>query len=133
MNTFAQAWPHRSAKLATAIFIALSIIPSTSAQGKPYKLENNTQVKKAFGLSQQFNKIHIRGYILGPGDSIAIELLDVPEYSGIFEIGLDGILFLPRLRSLHVEGLTLEELRELAQKFSLYVHEPEVFLRIVAY
>ena len=135
MNPFAQACPHRSAKLATAIFIALSIIPSTSAQGKPYKPENTTQVKKAFGLSQQFNKkFTSEAYILGPGDSIAIELLDVPEYSGIFEIGLDGILFLPRLRSLHVEGLTLEELRELlTQKFSLYVHEPEVFLRIVAY
>ena len=29
-------------------------------------------------------------YILGPGDSVLVELLDVPEYSGVFTIGPDG-------------------------------------------
>ena len=29
-------------------------------------------------------------YILGPGDAVVIELIDVPEYSGIFTIGPDG-------------------------------------------
>ncbi len=50
-------------------------------------------------------------YILGPGDAVVVELLDVPEYSGVFTIGPDGTLYLPRLRSLFVEGLTVEELR----------------------
>ncbi|MEB3234426.1 MAG: polysaccharide biosynthesis/export family protein, partial [Cyanobacteriota bacterium] len=50
-------------------------------------------------------------YILGPGDAVQVELLDVPEYSGVFTIGPDGTLYLPRLRALYVEGLTVEELR----------------------
>ena len=135
MNPFALTWPHRCAKLAITIFVALNITVSASAQSNPSKAQDNNQIKKTVNLSQQLNKpFKSETYILGPGDSLEIELLDVPEYSGIFGIGLDGILFLPRLRSLHVEGLTLEELRELlAEKFSLYVHEPEVFLRIVAY
>ena len=29
-------------------------------------------------------------YILGPGDAVVVELLDIPEYSGVFTIGPDG-------------------------------------------
>ena len=73
-------------------------------------------------------------YILGPGDALVIELLDVPEYSGVFTIGPDGSLFLPRLRSLPVEGLTVEELRYfLTQQFSTYIRDPEVFVSPAAY
>ena len=57
-------------------------------------------------------------YILGPGDGLQIELLDLPELSGRFSIGPDGTLYLPRLRALFVEGLTIEELRRfLTQQF----------------
>ena len=70
-----------------------------------------------------------RSYILGPGDSVAVELLDIPEYSGVFTIGPHGTIYIPRLRSLYVEGLTVEELRNLlTEKFSLYVRDPQVFL-----
>merc|ERR1712185_607904 len=73
-------------------------------------------------------------YILGPGDAVVVELLDVPEYSGVFSIGPDGTLYLPRLRSLYVEGLTVEELRYfLTQQFSAYVLQPELYVRPVGY
>ena len=73
-------------------------------------------------------------YILGPGDAVIVELLDVPEYSGVFTIGPDGTLYLPRLRSLVVEGLTVEELRYLlTREFSAYVRDPEVFVSPAAY
>ena len=73
-------------------------------------------------------------YILGPGDTLEIELLDLPELSGNFTIGPDGTLHLPRLRALYVEGLTIEELRVvLNQQFSTYVHDPQVYLRPIDY
>ena len=73
-------------------------------------------------------------YILGPGDALIVELLDVPEYSGIFTIGPDGTLYIPRLRSVFVEGLTVEELRySLTRQFSAYVHDPQVFVSLAAY
>ena len=73
-------------------------------------------------------------YILGPGDAVIVELLDVPEYSGVFTIGPAGTLYLPRLRSLVVEGLTVEELRNfLTQQFSAYVRDPQVFVSPAAY
>ena len=49
------------------------------------------------GLRSQVN---YDAYILGPGDSLQIELLDLPELSGRFTIGPDGTIYLPRLRAL---------------------------------
>ena len=73
-------------------------------------------------------------YILGPGDGLQIELLDLPELSGQFSIGPDGTLYLPRLRALYVEGLTVEELRSfLTKQFSTYVLDPQIYIRPVAY
>ena len=73
-------------------------------------------------------------YILGPGDALVIELLDIPEYSGVFSIGPDGTIYLPRLRSLFVEGLTVEELRYfLTKQFSTYVRDPQVFVSPASY
>jgi len=76
----------------------------------------------------------VDSYILGPGDAVQVELLDVPEYSGVFSIGPDGTLYLPRLRALFVEGLTVEELRYfLEHQFKTYVRRPEVYVRPVVY
>ena len=73
-------------------------------------------------------------YILGPGDSLQIELLDIPELSGTFAIGPDGTLYLPRLRALYVEGLTVEELRLfLTDQFRAFVRNPQLYIRPVGY
>ncbi len=75
-----------------------------------------------------------QAYILGAGDAVIVELLDVPEYSGVFTIGPDGTLYLPRLRSLYVEGLTVGELHYfLTEQFSAFVLEPQVFVSPAAY
>ena len=84
-------------------------------------------------LEQRAN-INYDAYILGPGGGLQIELLDLPELSGRFSIGPDGTLYLPRLRALYVEGLTIEELRGfLTQQFKAYVRDPQVYVRPVAY
>ena len=73
-------------------------------------------------------------YILGPGDALQMEVLDIPELSASFTIGPDGTIYLPRLRSLYVEGLTIEELRYfLTQQFKAYVKTPHLFLKPIAY
>ena len=82
----------------------------------------------------QRSQITYDAYILGPGDGLQIELLDLPELSGRFSIGPDGTLYLPRLRALYVEGLTVEELRYfLTEQFSTYVRDPQVYVRPVRY
>ena len=81
----------------------------------------------------QYKKITtVKMYILGPGDGIQIELLNIPELSGKFDIGPDGTVYLPRLRSLYVEGLTLEELRSSNQKIP-NIRTFLIFLRQTTY
>ncbi|MGC1308439.1 MAG: SLBB domain-containing protein [Phormidesmis sp.] len=48
-------------------------------------------------------------YALGPGDAIAIEIFNVPEYSGQQQILADGSLSLPVVGAVNVNGLTLQE------------------------
>ena len=78
--------------------------------------------------------VNYDAYILGPGDRLSIELLDLPELSGRVNIGPDGTIYLPRLRALFVEGLTIEELRLfLTEQFRPYVRDPEVYIRPLRY
>jgi len=84
--------------------------------------------------SNQRARITYDAYILGPGDSLQVELLDIPELSGTFSIGPDGTMYLPRLRALYVEGLTVEELRYfLTQQFKAYVKNPQLYVRPLGY
>jgi len=79
-------------------------------------------------------RLNYSAYILGPGDVLQVEILNVPELSGTFSIGPDGTLYLPRLRALYVEGLTVEELSYfLAQQFKTYVKNPQLYVKPVAY
>ncbi len=73
-------------------------------------------------------------YILGPGDSILIDIKDIHEYSGIFNINADGTLYLPRLRSISVEGKTINEVKdELTEKYSEFIINPEIYVSTTRY
>ena len=90
-------------------------------QSRPLTLEQRTQVT-------------YDAYILGPGDGLQIDVIGLSELGGTFPIGPDGTLYLPRLRPLYVEGLTVEELRQfLTQQFSTFVQDPKLYIRPVAY
>lgn len=128
----------RNAGLTALAGLALCLqSPLVAAQSLTEPQVTRTAVKKDFGQSIPLDQRAINtydSYILGPGDSLDIELLDLPELSGRFSIGPDGTLHLPRLRSLYVEGMTIENLRHyLTKQFSRYVLNPEVYLRPVVY
>ena len=75
-----------------------------------------------------------REYILGPGDRLLIEVLDVPEYSGTFGVGPNGIIFLPGLEPINASGLTIEELKDLIiERLSNFVISPSLFVTPIAY
>jgi polysaccharide export outer membrane protein len=114
-----------SCAAAAAFFVAL--IPDAQA-AQPL---SSTSVSSS---SLQRSRVVHNTYILGPGDSLQVELLNIPELSGTFSIGPDGTIYLPRLRALYVEGLTVDELRYfLTQQFKAYVKNPEVYVRSLGY
>lgn len=52
-------------------------------------------------------------YNLGPGDRIRIDILGLPDYSGTYNIPLDGVLNLSLIGPVAIQGLTLKETTEL--------------------
>ena len=73
-------------------------------------------------------------YILGPGDVLYIEIKNIGELSGIYEIGPTGELYLPRLRETLAEGYSVDELRTMLKKeYELYLKKPEIFIRPVSF
>lgn len=93
-----------------------------------------TSAKRSTVAPLQRTRVTYDTYLLGPGDSLQIELENVPELSGTFTIGPDGTLYLPRLRALFVEGLSIEELRIfLTQQYRAFVRQPEIYLRPIGY
>ena len=115
-----------------SVLTALAVCLPTSlaaAQGlagvKTTKILVEQAQERALPLEERA-QLTYDAYMLGPGDGLAIEVLDLPELSGRFSIGPDGTIHLPRLRSLYVEGLTIEELRQyLTQQFTTYVLDPQ--------
>lgn len=117
---------HRSRTIAASLGLISCLAVAPAAVANPLQQQTSTTPRPS--------RVVYDTYILGPGDSLQIELLDVPELSGVFSIGPDGTLYLPRLRALYVEGLTVEELRLfLTDQFRAYVRKPSIYLRPVGY
>lgn len=73
-------------------------------------------------------------YILDKGDSLIIDFLGVPEFSGIYNINLDGNIYLPRLKLLNVSGYTIPQLKDyLEKRFEDYLLEPDISIKIATY
>ncbi len=134
MKCLVPALLHRCLQLSVTASVACSI-HSPFVQAQTTQPQESGQSQKDINTSRPLTTATITdAYILGPGDAVVVELLDIPEYSGVFTIGPDGTLYLPRLRSLFVEGLTVEELRYfLTQQFSAFVREPQVFVSPATY
>jgi len=112
----------------TAAMLVVPQLAPLAALGAPANAKRSTPVPL------ERARVTYDTYLLGPGDSLQIELENIPELSGIFTIGPDGTLYLPRLRALLVEGLSIEELRLfLSQQYRAFVRQPEIYLRPVGY
>lgn len=93
-----------------------------------------------FGCPALSSELSVRGeiasssYIIGPGDRLFIELFGIPELTGEYSVGPDGTMYLPRLRSLYVEGLSVDELRLFVEdQYRQYIKSPQVFVSPSAY
>ncbi|KZR85023.1 polysaccharide biosynthesis/export family protein [Synechococcus sp. MIT S9504] len=121
--------------LSTIAASALIALPAVAVNAEQiFEIEETTTTQEQPLPLEQRAQISYDAYILGPGDGLRIELLDLPELSGTFAIGPDGTIYIPRLRALYVEGLTVEELRYfLTEQFRTYVRNPQVYVRPIKY
>lgn len=71
-------------------------------------------------------------YTLGPGDRVQMALFRLPQYSGEFEVQVDGSLSLPLVGNVNILNLTLEQASAaISQRYSQYLRRPEVTLNLL--
>ncbi len=75
-------------------------------------------------------------YTLGAGDSIQIDIFDVPEFSGAngrYTVLLDGSLNLPWVGKILVKNLTQEQAAEaIATEYSRFINDPLITVTLLA-
>ncbi|MBD2042064.1 SLBB domain-containing protein [Microcoleus sp. FACHB-672] len=72
-------------------------------------------------------------YTLGGGDNIRIDIFELPQYSGEYQIPAGGAIQLPLIGSVSVEGLTLEEASDaISQAYARVLKRPLITLSLLA-
>ncbi|HEY9598882.1 MAG TPA: SLBB domain-containing protein [Cyanophyceae cyanobacterium] len=72
-------------------------------------------------------------YTLGAGDRLKLDIFDVPEYSGEFQVLVDGTLNLPVIGSVSVEGQTIRAATDIiSSRYARYVKRPLVTLSLLS-
>lgn len=72
-------------------------------------------------------------YTLGAGDRVRLEFAEVPEYSGEYQVLVNGTLNLPLVGNVSVQGMTLRQAGEnLAVRYSSLLKRPLVTVHLLA-
>lgn len=97
-------------------------------------IEEKTKSLPAVAEASESEKAIIKklDYIIGPEDLLEISVFGLPEMNKTVRVSAEGVIVLPLLRSIKVEGLTQKELEEkigalLAEK---YIQNPQVTIFI---
>ncbi|MFE1746610.1 SLBB domain-containing protein [Coleofasciculus sp. H7-2] len=72
-------------------------------------------------------------YTLGAGDRVRLDIFEVPEYSGEYQVLIDGTLNLPIIGSVPVQGLTLQRATdEISSRYARYIRRPLLTITLLA-
>ena len=72
-------------------------------------------------------------YTLGAGDRVRLDIFNVPEYSGEYQVLVDGTINLPIVGSVSVQGLTLTGASNvIASQFARYLKRPLLTVSLLA-
>ena len=105
---------------------SVSSNPLVSSEGKPgTKNQPSFQGKREIGS----------GYILGPGDQIAVRVVNFEEINDKpIAIDLSGCIHLPMVGQIPVSGLTVEQVgSEIAKRLEVYVKHPDVSVSVTEF
>lgn len=71
-------------------------------------------------------------YVLGSGDRIALDIFGVPEFSKEYQVLVDGTLNLPIVRSVSIQGLTLQQAANaITKRYEPFINVPVVTVTLM--
>lgn len=100
----------------------------------PLQLKEPQLVSQSSGTPEAETPVRYQEtpYTLGPGDSLSIEVFNIPEYSGQYRVSVEGTLNLPIIGSIDMQGLTIPEANKLiTQRYSPILQRPIISLTLV--
>jgi len=72
------------------------------------------------------------GYILGPGDSLRIDIFNVPEYSGEYMLLSDGTVNMPMVGTIRLQGMTIYQAsEEIASAMGRFLRRPIITISLL--
>ena len=81
---------------------------------------------------REIDSLEISSYLIGPGDILELILFDVPELSGPVTVLSDGSVSIPLVGNVMMNGLTLHQAAEKAQKLlTKELLRPQLQLRVI--
>ncbi|NJP10523.1 MAG: sugar ABC transporter substrate-binding protein [Leptolyngbyaceae cyanobacterium RU_5_1] len=73
------------------------------------------------------------GYLLGPGDRLKIDLFNLPEFSGEYQVLPNGAVNLPIIGEVSVQGKTLKQASAtISTKYAAFLKRPTATLNLVS-
>ncbi len=71
-------------------------------------------------------------YTLGPGDRLALDIFGVPEFSKEYQVLVDGTLNLPIIRSVSIQGLSLQQAATvITKRYEPFINVPVVTVTLI--
>lgn len=101
--------------------LGLAIVMATIAQNVSLAQSTTNQQNTLPANTQTNYDSGEEAYVLGAGDRIRIDILGLPDYSGAYNIPLDGSVNLALIGPVSFQGLTLQQSTELLTKRYLRV------------
>ena len=108
---------------------------SNNTSEETYSIDQiSKEIKKESIIENNDLNVDEDFYILDKGDSILVTIDGYPELSKIYNINLDGNIYMPRLKFLNISGFTIKQLKkELTEKYSEFLLNADIGISIVTY
>jgi polysaccharide export outer membrane protein len=133
--------------ISLALMILVPFLYGCSSTPEPKVIEQESPVidKQRVEIETEFqNEPPPKDYTVGPNDVLFINVSGKSEMSSMIESGLsrlqgsridgNGNVHLPLVGSIHIDGLTVEQIEnKLRKSFSKYIHDPWIVAEITNY
>lgn len=118
----------RSVAGLTVLAMAATILPAPAMAAKQPVVRSAAPKLPATVISQ----LPETAYTLGAGDRIRLDIFAVPEYTGEYQVLVDGTLNLPVIGSIPVGGLTIRQVTDIVTaRYARYVKRPIVTISLL--
>lgn len=116
---------------AVSLLAAAPLWVSGAAVAQSLPTDEGASLTESIGSASE--SIRTTSYLLGVGDQLRLDVFNIPDYSGEFQVLAGGILTLPVVGPVEVEGLSLEQAAaRIETELEPFVRRPRVTLSVLA-